>query len=333
MSLRKPRSPAPCAVVTAIVLASMALPASQGTVRGAEWEAQDQARFDMANRQYASGRYAEAAEAFTELAREHPELPSLQRKLGVCYYYLRRPDEALGHLRQYLVMQQGFVAAEDREDVERWIGELESLRARPETAPKAAPTSEVTPPPARAADARPPFRRGFLLLPHAGLQFPVHAVGWFASGLRVGVLLGGHLGKNLSLAGEPALSIWSFSFCQGQPDCLYAHRAVQLELSASLLRHVAWPRAEVVLGPRAGWALVLRHNPREVTYPYVDGPLFGARAGGFLALTGVLTVGVVIDLAYIRAAATSENGCFYGEPDCNEATNTVLGSLTFAALL
>ena len=48
---------------------------------------------------------------------------SLQRKLGLCYYYLRRPQPALTHLRGYLARPDR-VSAQDREDVERWIAEI-----------------------------------------------------------------------------------------------------------------------------------------------------------------------------------------------------------------
>jgi len=100
--------------------------------------------------------------------------------LGLCYYYLRRPEPALINLRGYLARTQSSIAAEDREDVERWIREMEALRAQ----------SSV-----------PTYQSGFLLVPYFGLQFPVQAAGWISSGLRVGALIGdlGGRGPELSL--------------------------------------------------------------------------------------------------------------------------------------
>ncbi len=333
MNLRIPGRLRPRDIVTVALLASIALPEIQASAQTTPWGVRDDSDLETATQLYKTSRYEEAAKLLAELARKHPEMAGLQRKLGVCYYYMRRPDEALSHLRQYLVLQQGHITVEDREDVQRWIDEMEALRAQPQAAPKTMPTSDAMEPLPRTQNALPQFRRGFLLLPYVGLQFPVHAIGWIASGVRFGTLLGGHLSKNLSLAGEPAISLWSFSFCQDQTYCIDVHRAVQLDASAALLRHVAWPRTELVFGPKAGWAVVLRHNPREITYPYVNGPQLGARMGLFLVVTHFLAVGVVVDLSYIRAYSKSKNRCFSAEPDCNDAVNTVLGSLTLAVLL
>jgi len=166
--------------VVAILLASVGLLCFPSAVLAGEWDAEGQAHLEEATRLYTVGQYQQAEELLVRLAAEHPETPSLQRKLGLCYYYLRRPEPALINLRGYLARTQSSIAAEDREDVERWIREMEALRAQ----------SSV-----------PTYQSGFLLVPYFGLQFPVQAAGWISSGLRVGALIGdlGGRGPELSL--------------------------------------------------------------------------------------------------------------------------------------
>jgi hypothetical protein len=273
----------------------------------------DEARMEEATRLFLGGQYAEAERRLVELVAEHPEMPNLQRKLGLCYYYLRRPGPALANLRGYLARERG-ISAQEREDVERWIREMEGLRDP-------------------AAAALPSVERGFLLVPYAGWQFPVNGPGWFAPAFRFGTLIGGHLSRSTSLSGEPAFATWSFAGCG---SCGEPHHAAQLDASATLLRHVSWSRTELVFGPKLGWSIVLRNNFDEHTFMFVNGPQVGAKMGVFVALSRWAALGVAIDLAYTRSRA-SDSRCFetngVGELDCNNTKNTAFGALSAALLL
>jgi hypothetical protein len=276
----------------------------------------DEARIEEATRLFLGGQYAEAEKRLVELVAGHPEVPNLQRKLGLCYYYLRRPGPALTNLRGYLARERG-ISAQDREDVERWIREMEGLRD----------------PTAYRAATVPSFERGFLLVPYAGWQFPVNGPGWFASAFRFGTLIGGHLSRNIFLGGEPAFATWSFAGCG---SCGEPHHAAQLDASATLLGHVSWSRTELVFGPKLGWSIVLRNNFDEHTFMFVNGPQIGTKMGVFVALSRWVALGVAIDLAYTRSRE-SDSRCFetngVGELDCNNTKNTAFGALSAALLL
>ena len=51
------------------------------------------------------------------------------RNLGACFYYFRRPEPALSNLRRYLSHKTD-IAADDKAVVDRWIDEMEKLRAQ-----------------------------------------------------------------------------------------------------------------------------------------------------------------------------------------------------------
>jgi hypothetical protein len=177
-----------------------------------------------------------------------------------------------------------------------------------------------------------PSRRGFLLLPSIGVQFPVHAVGWISTGFRFGILAGGHLSERTSLGFEPAVATWSTDYCGGRDFCVDLHRSVELDGSMVLLRHAGWSRGQIVFGPKLGWTFILRHNPEERTFPYVVGVQMGAKAGAFLDVTRALALGAVVDLAYVRAIGDWTSTCYSDEPDCKDMWNTFVGSVSLAAL-
>jgi len=305
------RAPSP---VFAFLVASAGLLSYQSAVLAAEWDAEGTARVEEATRLYTVGQYQQAEELLVRLAAEHPETPSLQRKLGLCYYYLRRPEPALINLRGYLARTQSSIAAEDREDVERWIREMEALRAQ----------SSV-----------PTYQSGFLLVPYFGLQFPVQAAGWISSGLRVGALIGGHLSRRISLSAEPAFATWTFTGCDASHfNCslTMTHRAAEFDLGVTLLGHVRRSKVEIVFGPRIGWSIVLRENFYGRTYPYVDGPQFAAKVGVFGTSSPKVAVGLMLDLAYTRSLPFSSS-CLSGEGGaCSATKNTFGGALTGALL-
>ncbi len=297
--------------VFALLVASAGLLWFPSAVLAGEWDAEGTARLEQATRLYTAGQYQQAEELLVRLAAEHPETPSVQRKLGLCYYYLRRPEPALINLRGYLARTQGSIAAEDREDVERWIREMEALRAQ----------SSV-----------PTYQSGFLLVPYFGLQFPFQAAGWISSGLRVGTLIGGHLSRHISLSAEPAFATWTFNGCDTSHfNCTVSHRAAEFDLGVTLLGHVRRSKAEIVFGPRIGWSIALRQNFDERTYPFVDGPQFAAKIGVFGTSSPKVGVGLMLDLAYTRSLPFSSS-CFPGESACSDTKNTLVGALTGALL-
>ena len=78
---------------------------------------------------YKSGSYQEAADIFARLSAAHPDIPTFGRNAGAAYYYLKKPDPALSNLREYLRVQKN-LTDDDRQEVQRWISEMEQLRAQ-----------------------------------------------------------------------------------------------------------------------------------------------------------------------------------------------------------
>jgi uncharacterized membrane protein len=73
-----------------------------------------------------------------------------ERNLGACFYYLGKPEPALSNLRRYLGRRKD-IAPDDKAAVDRWIDEMEKLRAQnaAASAPPAPPPAEpAVPPPA-----------------------------------------------------------------------------------------------------------------------------------------------------------------------------------------
>jgi hypothetical protein len=130
-------------VVLAASLSSLAPAALAGGL-----DEKGKATLKQATRFFKQGMYDEAAKMLTDLSVDHPEMVILQRHLGACYYYLRRPEPALSNLRSYLARKKSDIAADDKQEVERWIDEMEKLRAK--TAAEAAAPQPVVESPAPA---------------------------------------------------------------------------------------------------------------------------------------------------------------------------------------
>jgi hypothetical protein len=135
----------------AIVVVGTSLPRLQPVALAAGLDAKGKAVLKQATRFYKQGMYDEAAKLLTDLVVDHPEMSSLQRNLGACYYYLRRPEPALSNLRDYLAESRNKISAEDRQEVERWIDEMEKLHAENAAAAKGRPAAEPSPPGQQAA--------------------------------------------------------------------------------------------------------------------------------------------------------------------------------------
>ncbi len=82
-----------------------------------------------ASQLYKQGRYEEAASIFAKLSVDYPEMVVFERNLGACFYYLRKPDPALSNLRRYLSRKKN-ITPDDKAIVDRWIDEMEKLRAQ-----------------------------------------------------------------------------------------------------------------------------------------------------------------------------------------------------------
>jgi tetratricopeptide (TPR) repeat protein len=139
----------------AIVVAGTSLSQLQPTALAAGLDVKSKANLKEATRLYKQGQYEEAAKLLTELAVDHPEMANLQRNLGACYYYMRRPEPALSNLRDYLVHKKNDITAEDKAEVERWIDEMEKLRRQPAATASTA-TAMPTPPGEPAIKPPPP---------------------------------------------------------------------------------------------------------------------------------------------------------------------------------
>jgi hypothetical protein len=82
---------------------------------------------------FKEGHYEEAAPIYAKLSVDYPDMDVFERNLGACFYHLRQPEPALSNLRHYLGRKKN-IGVEDKATVERWIDEMEKLRAQNEAA-------------------------------------------------------------------------------------------------------------------------------------------------------------------------------------------------------
>ena len=114
----------------AIVLASMSLPKLQSTALAAGLDSKGKAMLKQATKFFRQGMYEEAAKMLTDLSVDHPDVAILQRHLGACYHHMHRPEPALSNLRAYLAQKKNDITGDDKQEVERWIDEMEKLQAQ-----------------------------------------------------------------------------------------------------------------------------------------------------------------------------------------------------------
>jgi hypothetical protein len=117
----------------------------------------------QANKLYLQGQYDEAAQHFIDLYIETSD-PIFLRNLARCYYQMKKPDEAISRFREYLAKARRS-AAKDRDEVERYIREMEELRRKrsePESSESkasvvsSAPSGEDAAAPTRPAEGQSP---------------------------------------------------------------------------------------------------------------------------------------------------------------------------------
>jgi len=137
-------------VITMLATVGASLSQRQGTALAAGLDEKGEADAKQATRLYKQGQYQEAAEIFARLSVDYPDMPIFDRNLGACFYHLRKPEPALSNLRRYLSRRQD-IAPDDKAVVDRWIDEMEQLRAQnaaasaPPALPPVAPTPQPTP--------------------------------------------------------------------------------------------------------------------------------------------------------------------------------------------
>lgn len=97
-----------------------------------------------ARKDFAAGRYEQAADLFAELFAQTGD-PIYLRNLGRCFQKLKRPQEAINNFQEYLSKAPNLSAAE-RDQISGFIKEMQDLMAA--QAPPASPTpaAPVTPP-------------------------------------------------------------------------------------------------------------------------------------------------------------------------------------------
>jgi hypothetical protein len=165
-------------LIVALSTVAANLPRLESVALAAGLDAKGEATAKEASGLYRQGLYEEAAKVFAKLVVDYPDMVIFERSLGACFYYLRKPEPALSNLRNYLVHRQD-IPADDRAVVDRWIDEMEKLRAQNAAAvpaaevplPVAAPAvpAAVLPAPPPEPVARPLF---LAPAPVAGLPFP-----------------------------------------------------------------------------------------------------------------------------------------------------------------
>lgn len=131
---------------------TLCLPSVSSSASAAELDKKSKADAKEAMLLYKEGHYEDAAKIFVNLSVGHPDMLVFVRNLGACYYYLRRNEPALSNLRDY-VHRKKDITADDRAEVEGWIGELERFRGQVSAPPVPPPVASV---PASAAPVEAP---------------------------------------------------------------------------------------------------------------------------------------------------------------------------------
>ena len=155
-------------------------------------------------------------------------------------------------------------------------------------------------------------------MPYGGMQYRIHGAKFncyyycpteekFQLAYRFGFLVGGHLNESYSLSGEFGVATWNRDIYDNE----YHERLGQFDFNVVALRDVRWSWGGLIVGPRLGWSLL-----RGDDLFHSSGPLAGARIGLLAAPAGWISLGVLLDITYLRSLDT----------------NNVLGSITAAVL-
>ena len=117
--------------VITLSLAGVDLPLVGQAAVAAGLDKRGEADAKEATQLFKQGRYGEAAPIYAKLSVDYPDMEVFERNLGACFYHLRKPEPALSNLRHYVGRKKN-IGAEDKATVERWIDEMEKLRAQNE---------------------------------------------------------------------------------------------------------------------------------------------------------------------------------------------------------
>jgi hypothetical protein len=217
-----------------ITLASVGanLPQLQQTALAAGLDQKGKADAKEATRLFKQGQYEEAAQIFARLSVDYPDMEIFERNLGACFYYLGKPEPALSNLRRYLGRRKD-IAPDDKAVVDRWIDEMEKLRAQNAAAsvppapaepaaapalaepvaapPAAAEAPRVTPPPAVAPVPPPKADEPAPALPATALVPPIVPASGEASKQPAGIdLTESRAPSDSTEAGSPFYKAWWF---------------------------------------------------------------------------------------------------------------------------
>ncbi|HEY2903141.1 MAG TPA: tetratricopeptide repeat protein [Polyangia bacterium] len=95
---------------------------------------------------FAAGRYQKAVDAFAALFADTAD-PVYLRNIARCYQKMRRPQEAIDSFQEYLHKAKSLSKGE-RQEIEGYIQEMETLKASEQAATPVAPAPATGPPPA-----------------------------------------------------------------------------------------------------------------------------------------------------------------------------------------
>jgi hypothetical protein len=160
--------------IVAIVALVASVQSLQPTALAAGLDDKSKSTLKQATRFFKQGMYDEASKMLTDLSVDHPEMVILQRHLGACYYHMRRPEPALSNLRGYLARKKNDISPDDKQEVERWIDEMEKLRAPvPVEVAQPQPVVEPAPAPAPMAPMAPAAGAAFAPAPMSPMPQPI----------------------------------------------------------------------------------------------------------------------------------------------------------------
>jgi len=131
-------------LVVALLAVAANLPRLEPVALAAGLDSSGEATAKEASGLYRQGLYEDAAKLFAKLVVDYPDMLIFERSLGACFYYLRKPEPALSNLRNYL-MHRKDIPADDKVVVDRWIDEMEKLRAQNAAVPVAPPLTAESP--------------------------------------------------------------------------------------------------------------------------------------------------------------------------------------------
>jgi hypothetical protein len=159
-------------LVVALSAVAANLPRLESEALAAGLDPSGEATAKEASGLYRQGLYEDAAKLFARLVVDYPDMLIFERSLGACFYYLRKPEPALSNLRNYLVHRKD-IPADDKAVVDRWIDEMEKLRAQNAAVPVVPPPTAEIPRGPQPPPALQPSEAPALPPPTAELQPPI----------------------------------------------------------------------------------------------------------------------------------------------------------------